>query len=40
MGNHFVNDVSFDSKAFLNGLVITGLFSNISIEKMKKIIFI
>ena len=35
-GNHFVNDVSFDSKAFLNGLVITGLFSNISIEKIEK----
>ncbi len=38
-GNHFVNDVSFDSKAFLNGLVIKGLFSNISIEKMEKKLF-
>ena len=38
-GNHFVNDVSFDSKAFLNGLVITGLFSNISIEKVEKKLF-
>ena len=35
-GNHFVKDVDFDSKAFLNGLVITGLFSNISIEKVEK----
>ena len=34
--NHFVKDVDFDSKAFLNGLVITGLFSNISIEKVEK----
>ena len=31
--------LSFDSKAFLNGLVITGLFSNISIEKVTKKLF-
>ena len=37
--NHFVKDVDFDSTAFLNGLVITGLFSNISIEKVEKKLF-
>ena len=36
---HFVKDGDFDSTAFLNGLVITGLFSNTSIEKMKKQLF-
>ena len=36
---HFVKDGDFDSTAFLNGLVITGLFSNTSIEKSKKKLF-
>ena len=37
--DHFVKGVEFDSTAFLNGLVITGLFSNISIEKVEKKLF-
>ena len=37
--DHFVKGVDFDSTAFLNGLVITGLFSNISIENVDKKLF-
>ena len=37
--NHFVKDADIDSTAILNGLVITGLFSNLSIEKVEKNFF-
>ncbi len=38
-GNDIVKDVDFDSTVFLNGLVITGFFSNMSIEKAEKDLF-